>query len=267
MVDTERSDTGVRSVQLALDILELVAFSGEDMGVTQIADRVRVTKGSAHRHLTTLVERGYLSQNAATSRYEIGAKTRLLGKMAPDFDLSKLAEGPMRELRDEMGLSVVLSSPTPRGALVLMTIAGTSPIEIGVRPGSELPFHASAQGKVLLAHAAAPVRKRILDAILKAWTVKTTTGADEVEADVSRVLRQGYACAPEQTMLGINAVAVPVFDRTNSCVAALAVVGSIQFIPPVCDDVLVSKLMACGQEISRRLGCRDRAAPRDRRSR
>ena len=267
MADRERSDTGVRSVQLALDILELVAFSGEDMGVTQIADRVRVTKGSAHRHLTTLVERGYLSQSTTTSRYEIGAKTRLLGKMAPDFDLSKLSEGPMRELRDNVGQSVVLSSPTPRGALVLMTIAGTSPIEIGVRPGSELPFHASAQGKVLLAHAAPPVRKRILATILKAWTDKTTTRADEVEADVSRVLRQGYASAPEQAMLGINAVAVPVFDKTNSCVAALAVVGSIQFIPPVCDDVLVSKLMACGQEISRRLGSRGRDAPRDRRSR
>ena len=59
----EDGAAGVRSVELAIDVLEAVAFSGEEMGVTQIADRLSVTKGSVHRHLHTLVERGYLTQN------------------------------------------------------------------------------------------------------------------------------------------------------------------------------------------------------------
>ena len=71
----DRSDTGVRSVQLALDVLEAIAFSGEELGVTQLADRLKVTKGSVHRHLLTLVERGYLVQNPATTRYALGAKS------------------------------------------------------------------------------------------------------------------------------------------------------------------------------------------------
>ena len=55
-------ESGVRSLRFALDVLETVAFSGEELGVTQIADQVHVTKGSVHRHLLTLVERGYLTQ-------------------------------------------------------------------------------------------------------------------------------------------------------------------------------------------------------------
>lgn len=52
----------MRSVQVALDVLEAVAFSDEELGVTQIAERLGLTKGSVHRHLLTLVERGYLVQ-------------------------------------------------------------------------------------------------------------------------------------------------------------------------------------------------------------
>ncbi len=53
--------SGVHSVQLAIDVLEAVAFSDEELGVTQIAERLNMTKGSVHRHLRTLVERGYLA--------------------------------------------------------------------------------------------------------------------------------------------------------------------------------------------------------------
>src|SRR5215469_6961844 len=136
----EESASGVRSVQLTLDVLEAVTFADEEMGVTQIAERLNATKGSVHRHLHTLVERGYLSQNPATSRYALGPKSRLLARLAPETDLLHLAEGPMRELRDALGHTVVLSEMTPRGALVLAKLASTLPIDIGVRSGSELSF-------------------------------------------------------------------------------------------------------------------------------
>ena len=158
----DRSDIGVRSVQIALDVLEAIAFSGEEFGVTQLAERLKITKGSVHRHLLTLVERGYLVQNPVTARYAIGAKGRLLARLAPDADLVDIAAGPMRELRDRLGQSVVLSEVTPRGALVLNTVPGTAAIEIGVRPGSELAFHASAQGKILLAFSPRPQQERVL---------------------------------------------------------------------------------------------------------
>ena len=171
----ERGDGGVRSVQVALDVLEAVAFSDEELGVTQIAERLGLTKGSVHRHLLTLVERGYLVQNAATTRYSRGPRSRLLAHYAPGTDLIQLAAGPMRELRDLLGHSVVLSESAPRGALVLSMVVGTAAIEIGVRPGSELPFHSSAQGKVFLAFAPRPQRERILAKPLPASTPHTLT--------------------------------------------------------------------------------------------
>jgi DNA-binding IclR family transcriptional regulator len=231
------------------------------MGVTQIAGRLSVTKGSVHRHLHTLVERGYLSQNPATSRYAIGPKSRLLARLAPETDLVKLAEGPMRELRDALGHTVVLTEMTPRGALVLTTLASISPIEIGVRAGSELPFHATAQGKVMLAFAPRPFQTRVLSRKLEAFTEKTVTSAERIEKTLLDVAKRGYASSPEESMIGLAALAAPIFDEHDACVAALAIVGSIQFLPEKPRQSDIDAVVRASQQIARKLG---HAAPRER---
>jgi DNA-binding IclR family transcriptional regulator len=248
------ASTGVRSVQLAIDVLEAVAFSSDELGVTQIAERLHMTKGSVHRHLQTLVERGYLAQNAATSRYLIGPKSRLLARHAPEAGLLSLAEGPMRQLRDALGQTVVLSEMTPRGALVLSTMPGISPIEIGVRPGSELPFHATGQGKVMLAFAPRPFQARVLGKALERFTDKTIVSPRKIEQELQEAVRLGFASAPEESMLGLNAVAAPIFDAQDACVAALAIVGSIQFLPEKPRPADVALIVDAAQQISRLLG-------------
>jgi DNA-binding IclR family transcriptional regulator len=245
---------GVHSVQLAIDVLETVAFSDDELGVTQIAERLNMTKGSVHRHLQTLVERGYLAQNSTTSRYAIGPKSRLLARHAPDTDLMHLAEGPMRQLRDALGHPVVLSEMTPRGALVLNKLSGTAPIEIGVRPGSELTFHASAQGKVMLAFAPRPLLTRVLARPLQRFTDKTIVSVRRIEKELLEVARLGFASAPEEAMLGLNAVAAPIFDAQDACIASVAIVASIQFLPEKPRPSDVAQLIEAARQISRKLG-------------
>jgi IclR family KDG regulon transcriptional repressor len=246
--------TGVHSVQLAIDVLEAVALADDELGVTQIAERLNMTKGSVHRHLQTLVERGYLAQNSTTSRYAIGPKSRLLARHAPDADLVYLAEGPMRQLRDALGHPVVLSEMTPRGALVLHKLSSTAPIEIGVRPGSELTFHASAQGKVMLAFAPYPLQARVLARPLQRFTDKTIVSVRRIEKDLLEIARLGFASAPEEAMLGLNAVAAPIFDAHDACIATVAIVASIQFLPEKPRPSDVAQLIETARQISRKLG-------------
>jgi len=251
---TDPRPGGVHSVQLAIDVLEAVAFSADELGVTQIAERLHMTKGSVHRHLTTLVERGYLAQNPSTSRYMIGPKSRLLARHAPETDLVQLAEGPMRQLRDALDQPIVLSEMSPRGALILTKLPSSAPLEIGVRPGSELSFHASAQGKVMLAFAPRPFQERVLARPLQRFTDRTIVSARKVEQELVEIARLGYASAPEEAMLGLNAVAAPIFDAQDKCIAALAIVGSIQFVPEKVRQSDVAQLIDAARQISRNLG-------------
>ena len=55
-------------------------------------------------------------------------------------------------------------------------------------------------------------------------------------------------------MLGINAIAAPIFDEKDACVGALALVGSIQFLPAEPDPQTVAALKSTAQQISRKLG-------------
>ncbi|HEX4096656.1 MAG TPA: helix-turn-helix domain-containing protein, partial [Caulobacteraceae bacterium] len=73
---------GLESVDLVLDLIERLAGSPRALGVSEIARDLSISKARAHRHLRALVGRGYARQDAATERYEIGARLLPLGEMA-----------------------------------------------------------------------------------------------------------------------------------------------------------------------------------------
>ena len=243
---------GVQAADTVLSILEMVAFSQESLGVTQIAAALGTAKGATFRHLQTLLDRGYVVQDPASSRFRLGLKAFSLGRSAPvEWDLAALLAAPMRHARDATGLSVVLSTPTLQGACVLATLPGTKIIEIGVRVGSILAMHASAQGKVLLAFGRPARLDRLADAGLARFTERTITSKAALSAEIEAVKMQGYAAAPEEVLPGINTLAAPVFDRNGALAAAVAVVGSIQHVPARPDPQLVALVLNLGSTASR----------------
>jgi IclR family transcriptional regulator, KDG regulon repressor len=248
-----QSDSGgVRAADTVLSVLEAVAWAGEPTGVTQIANALRSPKGAIFRHLQTLVDRGYLLQDPDTNRYRLGSKAFLIAHLAPPaWDLARVLEPPMREARDATGLAVVLRTPAPVGALVLAALQGTRPIEIGVRPGSELAPHASAQGKVFLAYGVLPMP----DALPR-FTARTVADADALARELAAVRRDGHATAPEEILLGVNALAAPVRDHSGAVVAAVALVGSIQHIAAPPDEGLVRVVRTAAAKGSMLLGGR-----------
>jgi DNA-binding IclR family transcriptional regulator len=255
MMAAGRSDQAVRAAETTLRVLEVVAFSEEELGVTQIADRLGLTKGAVFRHLHGLVERGYLIQNPTTAHYRLGVKAYLIGRLAPRAnDLAGSAEGPMRKLSEQSGITTVLTTATAHGGLVLNTILASRTIEIGVRPGSELSFHASAQGKIMLAFGPAPLLDRTLKTKLELLTPHTIVDTAKLSAEIAKVRKNGYAVAPEEALLGINALSAPVFSMHDEFVAAVALVGSIQHIPRNPSTAMLESVKQMAQDISRNLG-------------
>jgi len=231
-IDRERTDNGVRSVRLTLDVIETLAHAPREMGVTEIAERLGVSKPSVFRHLTTLVDGGYLQQNAATSRYHWGPRLFLLGRIAPPrFDLAALAEPAMAELRDRLDQTVVLAAPAAAELVVLATVGSNKQIEIGVQRGSTLALHASAQGKIALAFGPEALRRNLEPALLP-FTPSTITDIAVLDREVKQARERGWAMAPGEVMLGINALAVPVVDGAGTFVATLATVDLNDVITP-----------------------------------
>jgi DNA-binding IclR family transcriptional regulator len=68
------------------------------------------------------------------------------------------------------------------------------------------------------------------------------------------IRRRGWATAPEEVVLGLNAVAAPIFNELGQCIAALAIVGSIQFIRKDPDPRQASGVVKAAARVSQDLG-------------
>ncbi len=222
--------SSVRAADTCLRILQQIAFAERPQGVTQIAGKVGIAKGAVHKHLRTLIDHGMIVQDPITSLYRLGPKIWLMGQKAPDGQmLSEIALPLMQAARDDLGLAVVLSVPTPKSAFVLATLRSNQPIDIGVRPGSELQLHSSAQGKVFLAFGPADLWDQ-LQIPLEAVTPRTTTDVETLRREIEEIRVAGYAVAPEESLLGINALAAPIFNANGTIVGSIGLIGSIQHL-------------------------------------
>ena len=247
---------GVQAVAIALQILEHLAVQRNDAGVTSIAAAVGVSKSRAHRHLRTLLEQGYVLQAPGSDKYRVGSRLVTLGRaVAEHFDLASVARPVMRELRDSLGHPVVVSQIDPGGTRVLATLLGKAPIEISVREGAVLSFHASSQGKVVLAWADDVVRERVLGSRLEMHTPSTIVSSSALREELVQVRARGWAVSPNETLAGVNALAAPLFDGSGACLGAIAIVDSIQYVEPVPTHEQVRQVTAAAERISRTLGC------------
>lgn len=260
-ISGRRTGDGVQAVVLALNMLEFVAQSQRAVGVTELAKAFGATKSRIHRHLQTLVAAGYLTHEAESERYRVSARLMALGQAVSEgHEMTAAARPAMRELRDKFGHSVALSVPEDGAMRIVGTLPGTSNVEMGVKPGSVLSMHASAQGKIALAFGEEALLRRVMQHPLEKLTPNTLTDPIELAADVRSARQRGWAVAYNEALLGLNALAAPVFDALGQFAGSVAVVDSIQFIPAEPPEDLVKAVRAAARRISADLGYRPRAA-------
>jgi IclR family KDG regulon transcriptional repressor len=241
---------GVQAVRLVLEILEHLAKQ-EVAGVTEIANAVGTTKARAHRHLRTLINAGYAVQQAGGERYAAGPRLIVLAQMlSQENSLTSLARPVMHRLREAFGHTMTLARVTGGVVKMVDALEGSGLINIGVRIGLDLPLHANAGGKLALAFGEPEVRQSIDTLPLDRFTEHTITDRGTLRAEVETVRRQGWANAPEEFVLGINAVSAPIFDRDKRLVATLGMVNSIQFLGRKPTAEQIAGLIEAGQEIS-----------------
>ncbi len=245
----------VKAVEMSLRLVTYLSRQTEAVGVTAIAEALCTTKSRVHRHLQTLVQQGYARQDAVSEGYQVGPALINIGiVIGQNYDLARMAHSALTELREALGHSTVVSGVEPSGVQVLLTLSGKSPIGIGVKPGSLLSLHASGQGKVTLAFGAQKTRDRILDSELHAFTPYTITTASALAAELARVKKRGWATAPNEMLIGMNALAAPVYDGRGLLAGTISIVDSIQYIPKVPTPQQIKHTLIAASSVSASLG-------------
>lgn len=246
---------GTETVDLSLRLLEFLARSAEPMGLSELARQFEASKATVYRHLQTLAHHGFVRQEPATLRYTAGIKLFLLGeRLRERFDVLAVARAEMVRLRDETGHAVTLTALVDEEVVVLELIQGRSVVNFGTQPGTVLPLHASAHGKVALAFGPEDLLRRCLSRPLKAWTPQTVCTRTALERAVAQVRSRGWATSPNQVLPGINGLAAPVLNHAGGYAGAVAVAGTVQSVPGSPPVELVKAVTRAATQISRALG-------------
>jgi DNA-binding IclR family transcriptional regulator len=252
-----KSHSNIESVMLTLRILESLAASPDEKGVTQLARELGSTKARIFRHLQTLRNLGYVVQNPQTEKNAVGARLYVLGQLAGErFSIVAAVRPAMEQLRDRVQQTTVLSTILDGKITILNHLKGANPIEIGLRLGWIFDMHATAQGKIALALSPPDVVDAFLRRKLKAHTPHTITDPARMRAELEVIRRQGWATAPEESLIGINALGAPILGDRGKHVGAIAIVGSIQHIPAKPPREQIDAVLSAARLASQAVGWR-----------
>jgi IclR family KDG regulon transcriptional repressor len=234
--DPSRSGDGagdgmIKSVVVAAQILEALANSGGPVRLADLSRQLDMPRARIHRHLKTLRELGFVSQERNGERYWLGSRLFVLGQAAREqFEITRIAERPMHELRDAFGQTIVLSTPINGEALIVAVTESENVVQISVRPGVRLSAPQSAQGRIALAWAPDAIRERILDPLS---AVERATTEARLDAIRSRL----YEFSSGEMLGGINILAAPLLGDGDELAGTIAVVGAAQDIAETPDAV------------------------------
>jgi DNA-binding IclR family transcriptional regulator len=252
------SSDGVLAVTLTLNIMEALAKSRAGLGVTELARLVGATKSRVHRHLVTLSQIGYVSQDHQTEKYRVGpAMLALAQEIATGLDLLAIARPALLSLRDHFGHTALIAKHEGDQIRIMEVVLGTSDFAIVQRPGNVLArnlLHCSALGKIALAFGPQKLSQYVLLRRLTKVTPKTITDRRILRAELELVRKRGWANVPDEGMIGFNAFAAPINDAHENLVAMIGVIGATRLLPAEPPPGLVASLRSAGSQISAALG-------------
>lgn len=207
----------------SLDLLTTVAGADRPPTVADLSQRLALPKPTAHRLCQRLVADGYLAREPGGRTFAPGPKLLALALDALRSGVGSERRAVLESLVHEIGETCNFTALVGAEVVYLERVEARWPLRMQLEPGSRVPLHCTASGKMFLAAMSPRLRARTLDALdLAPHTPSTITDRAALEAELARIAAQGFSEDREEFLLGLIAVSAPVIDRRGRTVAAVA---------------------------------------------
>ena len=245
----------IQSVDRAARILKVLASGPRRLGVSEIADRLSLARPTVHGLLQTLQAHGFVEQDRDSDKYQLGAGLLQLGNSY--LDLNELRSRSLVHAERLAGRTdAAVRVGVMHGASVVIihhVFRPDSTLQI-LEVGAELPPHASALGKAMLAYAPDYALDDLLAEPLTRLTSRTVTPS-ALREQLNEVRERGFAREKDEAILGESSIASPIFDHSGHAVGAIGIVGDTdRIMRRGALKQLSSAVVEAGRGISRELG-------------
>lgn len=246
----------------AVDVLSVFSHARPSLGLKNIVAETQLPKTTVFRILTTLVERDLCDLDPVTGEYSLGfAMLRFADIRRRQTSIRDVVIPIMREIRDEVGETVVLSVRSGDFRVHVDSVEGLQALRRTVELGVRAPLYAGAASKVLLAgledeEIASYLERTPLAPIQQA----TITDRDVLLEEIRQVRSCGYAESKgELVMAGGAALAAPVRDYSGRTVAVMDVLTPLVRYAAEQRARTIEQLLEGSRRASERLGYRHNA--------
>ena len=204
----------VKSIRLTFKIIETLA-ANRSMHLAELSDRLDIPKSTAHDHLRTLEQLGYVTQDefgfrTSTRFTEVGERSRR------QFTIYDMGKQQVQALAERAGAFTTLLVEEAGIGVILYTAQGTDIVDIEPYPGTRLLLHTTAPGKAILAKLPDERVEEIVETHgfirdrprygIPESMPNTITTPEALAEELDRIRRRGYATADEELIGGISGV-------------------------------------------------------------
>lgn len=218
----------IAAVEHAIAVLRCVSEADGPIGVNDIARRVGLHKSSVSRLVATLAASAFVRREPETGRISLGMGLVAVATPAfAQFNLRDVVRPLLATLAMEVDETVSFSIWDCSEAVSIEQVPGANAVQAFSEPGHRNPGHATAAGKILLAHLGEDAITEYCSRELRRYTAKTITQVDALKEELQLCRSQGFAINRGEFEIDVGAVSALVRDRQSN------VAGGISIIVPM----------------------------------
>ena len=234
-------------------LLEAVAQKSQPFTLQTMVEETGLPKPTMHRMLAQLEGAGILQRDGNGRHYGTGQR---LMRLAQNVLLNNTTHGArhavLTQLVRELGESCNITAFSGSEVLYLDRVETPAPLRFYLHPGSRVPAHCSATGKLFLSQMSPAQRRRLLANVpLEAFTGNTLTTFEALEQELDQVRAQGYAFDNEEFLPGLLCLGVLVPAPHGNSNMGLAVQAPIMRFSKEKALSFLPKLQAAVEAIAR----------------
>lgn len=252
---------GVQSVEIGLQLASSLARAAGPMTLRELAEATGLHPSKTHRYLVSLCRSGLLEQDGRNGKYDLGPEALVLGLAAQGrLDAYRLLFEAVERLHSLTEATVSCTTWGTHGPTVIGRKEAQRSVTINTRVGSVLPITTSAAGRL---YAAFMPRVKVDPFIavedangppVLSWMGTPLQRSDLFPVAIEKIRKDGVSCVRGDLLIGIDAIAAPVFNQTGEIAFTLSIIvpqGAIELEPTGRVAKIVRQV---AEELSTRLG-------------
>jgi DNA-binding IclR family transcriptional regulator len=217
-----KNDDAAGAVPKALRVLEVVASRKRPLSIAEIAAALDLPQPTAHRIVGGLEKLGFVGREPGRRRIVEGARFVNLGLNVLQ---SAARNGPrhaiLEALAKKTGESCNLGVMSAGNVVYIDRVESHWPLGLRFEPGSRVPLHCTAIGKLLLSRLPeSALEAHLASSPLSRYTSTTITEARRLKAELEAIRKQKYSIDDEEFMSGVVCIAVAIEGPTEGGVPA-----------------------------------------------